>query len=395
MVVTYNNIIKVLEDFADNHKQINTFFSGKLADYQANSNIYTSMIVFPSPGNFNLTTTIVNLQVYVVDILNQDISNLDEIRSDTKQIIEDLISYINYNYEQNNIDFGLADGDIALNPHMEKFDDTVAGWSINLALQHESTNNCDIPIVPIEPPIPPEPVDCNNPLESDVREGVIYGEGSVLEGSLAVPDPSQVLAGVPTDDTVGTYEAETRTTAKLMKTGQSISYRTGDDGDLQSGRDVDFFTLAENNPFGNTNRFTDEFGGQDYILGIKIDWATFNGSSVLGWGVYSVGYSWNSAIDYCLAYTLGTFISGWYLPNRDEMLSLIIAQPISFLSYAPFSLSAVLRNLTSTTDPYITSNAEYITGPSQRTGVVSKTTSSSANACMPVREFTVTGTVLT
>jgi hypothetical protein len=42
------------------------------------------------------------------------------------------------------------------------------------------------------------------------------------------------------------------TSAKLMKTGQTTSYRTGDDGDLEVGRNVDFFTLAENNPFGNT-----------------------------------------------------------------------------------------------------------------------------------------------
>jgi hypothetical protein len=41
--------------------------------------------------------------------------------------------------------------------------------------------------------------------------------------------------------------AVSRSTAKLMKTGQTTSYRTGDDGDLEVGRNVDFFTLAENN----------------------------------------------------------------------------------------------------------------------------------------------------
>ena len=46
--------------------------------------------------------------------------------------------------------------------------------------------------------------------------------------------------------------------AKVLKTNQTVSYRTGDDGDLQKGREVDFYTLSANNPFGNTNRFTDE-----------------------------------------------------------------------------------------------------------------------------------------
>jgi hypothetical protein len=73
------------------------------------------------------------------------------------------------------------------------------------------------------------------------------------------------------------------TSAKLMKTGQTTSYRTGDDGDLEVGRNVDFFTLAENNPFGTTDRFTDELGGSTYTNNIVIDWSTYDGSTVLGW----------------------------------------------------------------------------------------------------------------
>ena len=91
--------------------------------------------------------------------------------------------------------------------------------------------------------------------------------------------------------------------ADLMKTGQTTSYRTGDDGDIEAGRDVDFFTLASNNPFGNTNRFTDELGGATYTNNIVIDWSTYNGTNVLGYyrrlvssgGVFD--YIWNDAID--------------------------------------------------------------------------------------------------
>jgi hypothetical protein len=72
-----------------------------------------------------------------------------------------------------------------------------------------------------------------------------------------------------------------RTTAKLMKTGQTTSYRTGDDGNIQAGRATSFSVLAENNPFGNTNRFTDELGGQTYTNNIMIDWSTFDGKEYL------------------------------------------------------------------------------------------------------------------
>lgn len=44
----------------------------------------------------------------------------------------------------------------------------------------------------------------NNPDESDVREGVSYGDGGLLTGTLAVPEKEQVASGVPTDDGVGT-----------------------------------------------------------------------------------------------------------------------------------------------------------------------------------------------
>jgi hypothetical protein len=43
-----------------------------------------------------------------------------------------------------------------------------------------------------------------NPLPADVREGTLYGPGETSTGTLAVPPPASVAAGVPTDDTVGT-----------------------------------------------------------------------------------------------------------------------------------------------------------------------------------------------
>ena len=42
------------------------------------------------------------------------------------------------------------------------------------------------------------------PVPSDVRAGTTYGEGGGITGTLAVPAPSSVAAGVATDNTVGT-----------------------------------------------------------------------------------------------------------------------------------------------------------------------------------------------
>jgi hypothetical protein len=44
-----------------------------------------------------------------------------------------------------------------------------------------------------------------NPTTTDVRSGVAYGASNELTGTLIVPSPSNVVSGVPTDATVGTY----------------------------------------------------------------------------------------------------------------------------------------------------------------------------------------------
>jgi len=100
--------------------------------------------------------------------------------------------------------------------------------------------------------------------------------------------------------------AVSRTTAKLMKTGQTTSYITGDDGDIEAGRNTDFTTLAENNVFGNTNRFTDELGTQTYTNNIVIDWSTYDGSTILGWYRVNNGIdiNWAGAIAGALAFNI-------------------------------------------------------------------------------------------
>lgn len=188
-------------------------------------------------------------------------------------------------------------------------------------------------------------------------------------------------------------------TAKLMKTGQTTSYRTGDDGDLQEGRDVDFFTLAENNPFGTTDRFTDELGTQVYANDIVIDWSTYDGAEVLGWyrirGSY-LDLSWNDAIDNSLLFSVGGFTSGWRVPNMQELMSIINYSTILPYNYAPInqSLSGV-SFWSATTDPATTNNALVFRNAwNGHTNTRIKTNTSSSYRVMPCRTFTVTGTTL-
>ena len=180
--------------------------------------------------------------------------------------------------------------------------------------------------------------------------------------------------------------------ATLMKTGQTTSYRTGDDGDIEAGRATDFFTLASNNPFGSTARFTDELGGSTYTNNWVIDWSTYNGVNVLGY--YRVpnasDVNWNAAIDAALG-TFGTF-SGCRLPNYIEMATIVNHEATQRLNYAPFNVSPSRVLWASTTQAANTGNAYAL---SMSTGNLVSNAKTSTFRYIPVRTFTVTGTTLT
>lgn len=185
-----------------------------------------------------------------------------------------------------------------------------------------------------------------------------------------------------------------RSTALLMKTNQTVSYRTGDDGDLEAGRNMDFFTLAENNPFGNTNRFTDTLGTSLYANGIRLDWSTYNGSTVLGY--YQLAspllYTWNQAIDWAVALSTAGFTSGWRIPNINEVMNIMNWGLSANLNYAPFSIAS-LSHWTSTTNPNDTTSALIVISNSTNS-ILNYSKTNTRNVYFACRTFTVTGTTL-
>lgn len=186
-----------------------------------------------------------------------------------------------------------------------------------------------------------------------------------------------------------------RSTAKLMKTGQTTSYRTGDDGDIEAGRATSFTVLAENNPFGNTNRFTDELGGTTYTNRIRIDWSTYDGSTVLGY--YQLAspllQTWNQAIDWAYLLTVSTFTTGWRLPNINEVMGLMNWSLSANLNYTPFSIAS-LSHWSSTTNANDTASALIVISNSTNS-ILNYAKTNTRNTYFAVRNFTVTGTTLT
>ena len=134
--------------------------------------------------------------------------------------------------------------------------------------------------------------------------------------------------------------------APVAKTGQTTSYATGDDGDLQKG-------VASPDP-----RFTDNGDGTvtDNLTGLM--WAKD------AYATGGVGYA--EAIDYANNLSLGSagcgeYHTDWRLPNAKEILSLLdLGNSAPALpSGHPFtnSLGSYLWYWTSTTCEFYTQNA--------------------------------------
>jgi hypothetical protein len=183
--------------------------------------------------------------------------------------------------------------------------------------------------------------------------------------------------------------------ATLMKTGQTTSYRTGDDGDIEAGRATSFTVLASNNPFGNTNRFTDELGGQTYTKNIVIDWSTYNGTNVLGYkrtATTTVGGGWNNAIDTCLAISIAPFTTGWRLANLNEWTNIMNKELANPVGYAPMS-AFVFTASSHTSSTYKPVPSAFSWGVFSN-GYITAKDKNENSSCLAVRTFTVTGTTL-
>jgi len=189
--------------------------------------------------------------------------------------------------------------------------------------------------------------------------------------------------------------------ATLPKTAQTTVFATNDDGDLQAGRSTDAFTLGVNNPFGNTNRYTDELGTQTYGNDIVIDWMTYDtvAGTVLGYYRVTGGLdTWADAVSNAAATSVGTFTTGWRLTNMNELHNLAkIGSSLGVGQGRAFNWSPINQgNLntrywsSSTLDNY-TNQPYYFSNFFGGGGIVASQTYN----WLACRTFTVTGTTLT
>jgi hypothetical protein len=173
-------------------------------------------------------------------------------------------------------------------------------------------------------------------------------------------------------------------------TDQTTSYDTNDDGDNEFGRESTFLTLSENNPHGNTTRFLDVDGGTTFT-DIYIDWAytDIENELVMGWGFVNGSHiTYAAALTEVAALTIDG-LSGWSLPNLNQMLSLVSSENAGSrnLGYAPFSNTSNYRFWTGTTYDLVTTYSVVVPNRWFESSAVTKITDTNMRY-YPSRIFT-------
>lgn len=189
----------------------------------------------------------------------------------------------------------------------------------------------------------PAGVNFNSTPLTDIQSGntkniiLQYQDGTTPSSTIVFNSETAALIRIPNNTTA-------LNTANHFKSGQTSSYRTGDNP--TRGRGVDFVTLDHNNPFGNTNRYTDQLGGQTYADDIVCDWAFWDqltGDFDMWYRVPTATSMWNDAVDGAVASVVGGY-TDWELNNMIELMGICQYEvagggELILLNYAPFNIN--------------------------------------------------------
>lgn len=147
MAKTLNQVIKSLNDIADNHQQLNHFFFGEMYDFATSGDTqYPAMAVEKEPDLLEGSTLKMNFNLYFIDLVHKDISNRQEVLSDMQSVALDVI----YQLTHPDYDWVIDSSSITLNDFVDRFDDEVTGYWFKLTLKISSPfDRCAIPQTPL------------------------------------------------------------------------------------------------------------------------------------------------------------------------------------------------------------------------------------------------------
>jgi hypothetical protein len=153
--INYKQILTYFSSIAYHHEQIKSFGFGDLAQCTMDVNTkqeprYVRMYVVPQQVEFNENHIHYNYAIVIMDKVEDDLSDLQNVMSDTLEIIQDIFTVFWQSYTQQQGNFSeivVGDWDPDVTPFTERFDSVVAGWTMNIRLSAPfDYNSCNLPI---------------------------------------------------------------------------------------------------------------------------------------------------------------------------------------------------------------------------------------------------------
>jgi hypothetical protein len=147
MIITLNQVKQKLREIVLSHAQINSYYWGDISDWtEFNGLVYPSCLVTLNDALTTKPFTTLNLSIWVSGRLLHDGSNVDDVLSDTLQIINDLLSDID---NQDNLWRPELEGKV-LNFFSDKMGndnaDVVAGVRVDFAISIITPRDrCQVP----------------------------------------------------------------------------------------------------------------------------------------------------------------------------------------------------------------------------------------------------------
>jgi hypothetical protein len=144
---SYSSYLQIIEDwkgFANAHEQVRSWGFGDIEQLVNNvltkkEPLYPRMYFVPNTTRLSENHMHITWQVIVCDIVDDDLSNQQDVLSDTLEICKDLYAkaYLS-DYE--------VDWDANLNPWLEQTETILAGWTLTMSItQKFDYNRCVLP----------------------------------------------------------------------------------------------------------------------------------------------------------------------------------------------------------------------------------------------------------
>jgi hypothetical protein len=163
-MITYKNISDIFQDIATNHYLINSYHNGFLDEVDVdkmNESNFPILYVEPSTSTIDQGVLTYSCNVYVLNLLKEDLSNREIVWSSTLEITQDIIaefkqnlslqtsggdSVKKYSYAENELVLELP---ISTDPITARFANILTGWVSGISLQVNNANSlCNAPIEP-------------------------------------------------------------------------------------------------------------------------------------------------------------------------------------------------------------------------------------------------------